>query len=68
MDENGTLVEKQAIGEYARVYDYTGSGAPLADSMNGSMELGVGTFALIDTRDQKDYLVRRLADGNCWMV
>ena len=44
------------------------SGEPLADSMNGSMELGVGTFALIDTRDQKDYLVRRLADGNCWMV
>ena len=30
--------------------------------------IGVGTFALTDTRDSKDYLVRRLADGNCWMV
>ena len=44
------------------------SGDPLADSMNGSMEIGVGTFALTDNRDNKDYLVRRLADGNCWMV
>ena len=33
-----------------------------------SDELGVGTFALTDIRDNKDYLVRRLADGNCWMV
>ena len=30
--------------------------------------LGIGTFSLTDTRDQKQYLVRRLADGNCWMV
>ena len=52
----------------SRVYNYKMSGEPLANSMLGSMELGVGTFALIDTRDQKDYLVRRLADGNCWMV
>jgi len=36
--------------------------------MNDSMEIGVGTFALTDVRDSKDYLVRRLADGNCWMV
>ena len=30
--------------------------------------IGTGTFALRDTRDSKQYLVRRLADGNCWMV
>ena len=30
--------------------------------------LGVGSFKLIDNRDQHPYLVRRLADGNCWMV
>ena len=52
----------------SRVYNYKMSGEPLADSMNGTMELGVGTFALTDIRDNKDYLVRRLADGNCWMV
>ena len=28
----------------------------------------IGTFALKDTRDGKRYLVRRLADGNCWMT
>lgn len=27
-----------------------------------------GTFLLTDNRDGNDYLVRRLADGNCWMV
>ena len=30
--------------------------------------LGVGTFQLTDIRDSHPYLVRRLADGNCWMV
>ena len=29
---------------------------------------GVGSFALRDTRDGKKYIVRRLADGNCWMT
>ena len=29
---------------------------------------GVGSFALKDTRDGKKYVVRRLADGNCWMT
>ena len=57
-----------ALGLNARVYNYAGTGDPLANTMNGSMEIGVGTFALRDERDNKDYLVRRLADGNCWMV
>ncbi|MBQ8996965.1 hypothetical protein IJ095_03025 [Candidatus Saccharibacteria bacterium] len=29
---------------------------------------GVGTFALTDVRDGTEYLVRHLADGNCWMA
>ena len=29
--------------------------------------LGIGSFELTDIRDQNSYLVRRLADGNCWM-
>ena len=29
---------------------------------------GVGSFALKDARDGKKYVVRRLADGNCWMA
>ncbi len=33
-----------------------------------SAALGVGTFKLTDIRDSKPYIVRRLADGNCWMV
>ena len=37
-------------------------------TLEANAALGVGTFALTDTRDNKDYLVRRLADGNCWMV
>lgn len=56
------------LGLDARVYDYTGTGDALASTMNSSMELNVGTFALKDERDNKDYLVRHLADGNCWMV
>ena len=47
--------------------DYNGL-TVLANSAVDSDELGVGTFALKDNRDSKDYLVRRLADGNCWMV
>ena len=56
------------LGTAARVYDYTGAGTALASTMNDSMEIGIGTFVLTDQRDSKDYLVRRLADGNCWMV
>ena len=44
-------------------------GATLAQkeaAVDKSLELG--TFTLKDTRDGKRYLVRRLADGNCWMV
>ena len=55
-------------GTAARVYDYTGTGDPLANTMAGSIALGVGTFRLKDNRDNKYYLVRHLADGNCWMV
>ena len=64
-------------GANAQIYDYRGeSGANKkvngmsADVAAGlaSDALGVGTFALSDNRDDKLYLVRRLADGNCWMV
>jgi len=76
-----TIEEKQGIGEYARVYNNTLSGNALADTAAGSAAIGIGTFRLADTRETvdddglvidgvhyKDYLVRRLADGNCWMV
>ena len=68
-------------GDSTRVYDYTGSGTALADSASGSAAIGTGTFLLADVRETvssggveinnthyKSYLVRRLADGNCWMV
>ncbi|MBR2587496.1 hypothetical protein IKE71_03975 [Candidatus Saccharibacteria bacterium] len=57
------------VGSSAIVYRYDGSTAisgvttaPL------SAAIGIGTFLLADNRDQKAYLIRRLADGNCWMV
>ena len=51
----------------ARIMDYNGL-VELESTAVDSDALGVGTFALSDNRDDKDYLVRRLADGNCWMV
>ena len=60
-------------GTAARVYDPTGT-TKLADgedsvaTVQANSEIGVGTFELTDSRDSKKYLVRRLADGNCWMV
>ena len=56
------------IGIDARVYDHTGTGTPLASTSADSATIGTGTFALTDIRDNKTYLVRRLADGGCWMV
>ena len=56
------------VGTNARIYDYTGTGTALANTAAASDALGLGTFALTDNRDSKQYLVRRLADGNCWMV
>ena len=54
---------------------------PLADTASNSAQIGLGTFLLADVREivpsggkningtsYKSYLVRRLADGNCWMV
>ena len=49
------------------VYDYTGGGNVVANGV-AAAALGVGSFKLIDERDQHPYLVRRHADGNCWMV
>ena len=59
-----------AIGTNARIYAATDTGYTnaLATTAAASDEIGLGTFALTDTRDSKAYLVRRLADGNCWMV
>ncbi|MBQ6605885.1 InlB B-repeat-containing protein [Candidatus Saccharibacteria bacterium] len=55
-------------GTDARIYNRTGTGQALANTAEASNALGLGTFALEDIRDNKEYLVRRLADGNCWMV
>ncbi|MBR3232780.1 hypothetical protein IKF74_00615, partial [Candidatus Saccharibacteria bacterium] len=64
------------IGIDARVYDYTGSAAIKdvdnpATTVNTaalSAKVGNGTFLLADSRDNKTYLVRHLADDQCWMV
>ena len=52
------------------LYNNTGSGSEITTGVtkNGNPD-GVGTFELTDTRGtDQTYLVRRLADGNCWMV
>ena len=49
------------------LYDFSGSGTAIANGAS-AVALGVGTFKLVDNRDSHPYLVRRLADGNCWMV
>ena len=51
----------------ARIMDYNGL-TVLANSAADSAAIGTGTFLLADNRDDKTYLVRRMADGNCWMV
>ena len=61
-------------GSDAIIYDYQGeqleegvaTGTALPGA--GADTLGVSSFKLLDNRDSKPYLVRRLADGNCWMV
>ncbi|MBR2587566.1 hypothetical protein IKE71_04325, partial [Candidatus Saccharibacteria bacterium] len=69
--------EVSALGSSAILYDYTGTGKALfsgvptySSTVNQTTggDLGLGSFALTDNRDNKLYLVRRLADGNCWMV
>lgn len=51
------------------LYDHTGGGDEITTGVDKTgIADGIGTFALTDNRDNKDYLVRRLADGNCWMV
>ena len=45
-------------------YDTTST---LTDAQYGA-QFGIGSFALKDTRDGKRYVVRRMADGNCWMA
>lgn len=67
--EEGEVVQTQYFTNMDRinVYDYTGGGNVIANGA-AAAALGVGSFKLIDIRDQHPYLVRRLADGNCWMV
>ena len=63
-----TNVWGATVGSDARIYNRTGTGVALANSATDSLAIGTGTFQLEDIRDNKEYLVRRLADGNCWMV
>ncbi|MBQ8996506.1 hypothetical protein IJ095_00545, partial [Candidatus Saccharibacteria bacterium] len=48
--------------------EVTTTSVDAATTVKDNLAIGTGTFALIDSRDGNDYLVRRLADGNCWMV
>ena len=56
--------------DYTRVSLANASGDTLTSASiktDGTSD-NIGTFELTDSRDSKNYLVRKLADGNCWMV
>ncbi|MBR2587317.1 hypothetical protein IKE71_03005 [Candidatus Saccharibacteria bacterium] len=55
-------------GSSARIYDYRGQDGDNPLLAVGADANGVSSFILTDTRDSKPYLIRRLADGDCWMV
>lgn len=52
----------------ARIYDNLGedSNNPLLTA--GADTVGISSFLLADNRDSKNYTIRRLADGKCWMT
>ncbi|MBR2586982.1 hypothetical protein IKE71_01250 [Candidatus Saccharibacteria bacterium] len=59
------------LGAEAELYNYEGMDADAPTNLAtgaAANTLGLGTFALKDNRDENSYLVRRLADENCWMV
>ncbi|MBR2587260.1 hypothetical protein IKE71_02700 [Candidatus Saccharibacteria bacterium] len=60
-----TNIWSNQIGDSARILDPSGTTPLLAA---GEDTLGVSSFTLTDVRDNKTYKIRRLADGNCWMV
>jgi len=72
-----TNIWGQGVGINAKVYPYdtldlstTTEATPLASvAHDNDYLMNTGSFLLTDARgDNKDYLIRRLADGNCWMV
>ncbi len=78
---SNTNLWNNQTGSNARIYDHNALRPLVSDATDegtySSVEarilaenaaLGTGSFALTDNRDDKLYLVRRLADGNCWMV
>ena len=50
-----------------KLYDFSGTNEITVFDTTGIADQ-IGTFSLEDNRDNKTYLVRRFADGNCWMV
>ena len=69
----GTGVNAQLYDRYGEDGDGTNAAVAIGTAGVGTTSgygnyIGTGTFALTDSRDNKQYLVRRLADGNCWMV
>ncbi|MBR2695459.1 hypothetical protein IKE86_00915 [Candidatus Saccharibacteria bacterium] len=74
---SNTNIWKDGLGSEAKLYNPDGTteiktvaeGGQLPNNYaTATTADGIGTFALRDTRDGKRYTVRRLADGNCWMV
>ena len=50
------------------LYNPSGTALDSASILTTGLKDDIGTFELTDNRDSKTYLVRKLADGNCWMV
>ena len=65
-EASGTLLKSATNAYDLNITTYADGELPIASF--GTTNDYYGTFRLVDSRDNKDYLVRRLADGECWMV
>ena len=68
---HNTYIWGNKWGSAAELYEADGTAKGKGDSLGLASASGVlakGSFALTDTRDGKKYIVRRQADGNCWMA
>ena len=68
---HNTYIWGNKWGSAAELYEADGTAKGKGDSLGLASTSGVlakGSFALTDTRDGKKYIVRRQADGNCWMA
>ena len=66
-DSNTRASDMSVVRLYNSQGETSGSEVTHGVDKSGAVD-NIGTFELTDARDQNNYKVRRLADGECWMV